>query len=164
MSDTIIDGQDRAVRFVDLEDEIGMLTSRLQPGERIKLGRRLATALRKANAKRIRQNVDPDGAAFAPRKTSVRERLKKDRKKGLMFRKAAGAAYLKQNVQQDGFNVGFAGNVGRIMRVHDEGLVDAVSHEPGAKRVKYAMRRVLGIATADREEQIDTVIDHLARD
>jgi hypothetical protein len=62
---------------------------RLAPSERRKLTRRLAKALRDANARRIRDNVEPDGTPMQPRKSKRDRRGRLRKRKGRMFPKAA---------------------------------------------------------------------------
>jgi tRNA U34 5-methylaminomethyl-2-thiouridine-forming methyltransferase MnmC len=61
---------------------------RLAPARR-KLTRRLAKALRDANARRIRDNVEPDGTPMQPRKSKRDRRGRLRKRKGRMFPKAA---------------------------------------------------------------------------
>jgi hypothetical protein len=56
---------------------------------RRKLTRRLAKALRDANARRIRDNVEPDGTPMQPRKSKRDRRGRLRKRKGRMFPKAA---------------------------------------------------------------------------
>jgi hypothetical protein len=65
---------------------------RLAPSERRKLTRRLAKALRDANARRIRDNVEPDGTPMQPRKSKRDRRGRLRKRKGRMFPKTSLAA------------------------------------------------------------------------
>jgi phage virion morphogenesis protein len=132
------------------------LTDRLKPGERAKLGRRIATELQKANAARIAANVDPEGAAFVPRKKHRQLRgraksgLRARRKQGKMFLRARSTANLRAKANASEARVGFVGAMVRIMGVHQEGLEDHVTRDPSSPIAKYPMRRVLGFGPDDR--------------
>lgn len=55
--------------------------------------------------------------------------------------------------------ISFSGIVGSIARVHQYGLKDKPSRH--AREVRYARRELLGLTADEREELLDTVIDHL---
>lgn len=139
------------------------VASSLEPGPRKRLAGAIATDLRTANARRVRANVTPDGAAMTPRKPQptggLRGAAETSTKKGRMFRRAAAAAYLRKRATADTAEIGYFGPMGRIMNVHHRGLRDRVSTEPGAPEVAYPARPVLGMTTEDRERVLDKVAD-----
>jgi len=133
----------------DLHHEIeawaSNLIARLGATERRKLARKIGTELRRANAKRIRANVGPDGMSWPPRKPEKRRRKKHKQK---MYTGMAKAHNLKVRTQPDGVFIGFLGRVARIARVAQYGLYDEPI--PGI-RVKYDQRPLLGFNRADRD-------------
>ena len=139
--------------------ELARLESAISPGQRRVLSRQIATALRVANARRIRANVDPDGEAMPPRKP---QEDPGDRgKRGRMFRRVAGTGYLRRMATPLEARVGFVGRTARVMRVHQFGLRDRVSKQRGAAEIAYPERRVLGLSAEDRLRILDQVAAHL---
>ncbi len=159
--------------FAPLNTAIDDLTARLQPGERRKLAGKLGTRLRTANAKRIKANVTPDGAAMAPRRsqpapkagkprsTSLRPTSLRAEKAALMFRSAGKPQFLRRQASPDGIEVGFVGAMARIMRVHHFGLRDTITRNPESRAVTYDARPVIGLPPDDRLDILTSVTDHL---
>lgn len=150
-----------------LEEYLAGFVARLDPGQRKKLGLRIATLLQRARAKSIGANVDPDGHAFEPRKPRAATKGKAAQRKAKikyrkMFLKARTSRFLRKEASTSEARIGFAGNVARVMKVHQEGLEDAVSREAGAPVVRYPVRRLLGLNDADREAIRDLVLEQLA--
>ena len=155
--------------FSALTARLDELASRIEPGKRKALAGAIATDLRRAQAKRIRSNVQPDGEAMTPRKPQLRSPRLRDAepaaaagKRGRMFQRAVAPRYLRKGSSPDHAQVGFAGAMARIMRPHHYGLEDSVSRAPGAPRVRYPARVVLGFEPADRERILDQVMGALA--
>ncbi len=149
---------------------VAEITHHLSAGEMRALSRRVGTILRAANAKREKANKTPEGGAMAPRKAARERRVKAELSAGkgavrkkLMFQKIPGQRFLKTIPRSDGVDVGFVGAIGRIARVHQYGLRDKVSREPGAKMAQYAERPLLGDTEVDREAVLELVYDHLSR-
>lgn len=153
------------------ETWIGELVHRLGPAERRKLARAVATDLRRDQAERIAAQQNPDGSAFAPRKKpggairarkgQVRRRAEA-RKAGPMFRKLRRANILRAEATPAEASVGFRGAAtSRIARVHQEGLRDQVSRDPGAPVIKYPARVLLGFTAAYPGRLLDLVLAHL---
>lgn len=155
-----------AAEFDELDAFVADFASRLEPGERKKVGMRIANELRKANAERQRDQVDAEGKAFVPRKKQRRKRDKvsalkrrvKDRK---MFRRAGGAGYLRKQATTAEARVGYVGAMARIMGVHQEGRVDNVTRDPRSPVAKYPARRVLGISDGDRAQILELLVEQL---
>ena len=147
-----------------LEELIANLTEQLAPAQRRKLARRVGTELRKRNAQRIRDQIDPDGKPFEPRKLrqlqgkGVRKAASRRRK---MFLRAAGTKHLKVKVGADQVEIGFLGSAGRIMAVHHYGLRGRVSPEAGAPEASYPERRVLGLPQNDVDAVLKLILDQL---
>ena len=166
--------------FGPLEGWLDELASRIAPGERKRLAGLVATDLRAAQARRIRANVQPpDDAPMAPRKLQadgkrgksylrskrLRDETTRQRtsvKSERMFRRATAPRYLRKESSTGEAAVGFVGAMARIMRVHQYGLEDGVSRAPGAPRVRYPARVVLGFEPADRERVLEQVMGALA--
>jgi phage virion morphogenesis protein len=144
-----------------LEQWIGNLVANLDPPQRKKLAMQIATELRRANAQRLKANVDPDGEKFAPRKAS-RDKLR-DRvgKRGRMFQRAATPRFLLKKATPEQASVGFASAAARIMAVHHFGLRDRVSREADAPEASYPARRVLGLPERDRGRIMDLILARL---
>jgi len=156
-----------------LERTFAALVADIAPDRRRRLTRALAAELRRAQAQRIAAQVDPDGVPFEPRKSrgphrrgvagkAAGRRLTNGAGKA-MFRKLRGARYLKARSDPGTIEVGFfAGRAGRIARVHQEGLRDKVDRERSSVEATYPVRRLLGLAGADRERLLDRLLAMLA--
>jgi phage virion morphogenesis protein len=150
-------------------DELNQLTAwaegllgQLSDGQRKQLAGQIAKELRGVNQKRIAAQVAPDGTPFAPRKTSIRDRIKKRGvRKGKMFQKLRLAKYLKANASATSAVVEFAGTAARIAAVHHHGLRDRVSRD--GHMATYAARPLLGITDADANTIKDLMLAHLSR-
>lgn len=121
-----------------------MLT-KLQPNARKQLTGKIATALRRSQAKRIAQQQNPDGTAYAPRR-KFRDDKNRIRKSD-MFKKIRTYRYLRKENSEDYASVGYVGRLARIARVHQYGLRD----RPSSKQlsVRYEKRELLGFSDAD---------------
>ncbi|GHD59865.1 phage virion morphogenesis protein [Jeongeupia chitinilytica] len=106
-----------------IEDWASGLLARLSPVERRKLMRQIATALRQSQAKRIAEQKDPDGVAYAPRSSKRGLRGKKGRIRRSMFAKLRTARHLKAESTTDEASIGFSGRDARIAGQHQEGSV-----------------------------------------
>ncbi|MDB5725002.1 MAG: hypothetical protein JWQ16_1756 [Novosphingobium sp.] len=153
-----------AADLQELNAWIADLTSRMDAGARRKLATRIAVDLRKSSADRLKANVGADGEKFEPRKRSRDSfgKAKPGSKINRMFQRAAAPRYLRRSANADAAQVGFTGALVRIMTVHQYGLRDRVSREPGAPEVTYPKRQVLGIADADREHIMELVLAQLS--
>jgi len=143
-----------------LEDWAIPLLTRLEPGERRKLARTVATELRRSQRTRIRRQLNPDGTSYVPRRR-IRSKAGAIRR-GAMFQKITRAKYLKTKTSTDSAEVGFVGRVARIARVHQYGERDRVDRD--GPEVRYPERRLLGFTHADRELIRDLLLDHLNGD
>jgi phage virion morphogenesis protein len=153
----------------ELEAFLADFASRLEPGQRKKMGVRIAAHLQRARAKTIGANVDPDGQPFEPRKTPRPQRgrdkvarKKRSIKNRKMFLRARTGKFLRKQATANEARVGFAGAMARIMTVHQEGLEDHVTRDPSSPVVQYPMRRVLGMNEADRDAILDVVLASLS--
>lgn len=145
--------------IAELERYFSTYLNRLAPAKRRRVARKVGEALRRENAKRIAANVEPDGAAMAPRKprkrlTEGKGRIKRARK---MFPKIKLARSMKIKAGADQVSVGFEGPVGHTATAHQLGLTDFVGRAPNGRviRTMYPKRRLLGFGPDD----IDAIMD-----
>lgn len=121
-----------------LQDWASGLLAKLQPVERRKLTRQIAAQLRKSQAKRIAQQLNPDGTAYAPRASRMGQ--KKGRIRRSMFAKLRLVRHLKAESDADEARVGFNGRDAVIARQHQEG-----------GNSKLPVRHLLGFTQAERD-------------
>ena len=147
--------------FADIEALAGALLRRVDAGERSKILRVMARALRSSQAARIARQQDPDGQPFAARKAQPAGRLRRGGtiKRKAMFRKLRNTSNLKAGSTDTEAWAGFSGRAARIARVHQEGLDDAPAK--GGKPVRYARRVLLGDTEADRQVLLDILFAHV---
>lgn len=162
------------LEFAPLIDELDGIAARIASGERKRLGRAIAKDLRRANAVRIRRNVEPDGEEMAPRKRRKSGRLRSKRlrdgprspkktvRQPRMFARASQPRFLRTESTVGDAQVGFVGAMARIMRVHQYGLRDTVTRDPQSPAITYPARVVLGMDHADRIRILDTVAAQVA--
>jgi phage virion morphogenesis protein len=143
-----------------LEDWAGALLTRLQPAERRRLTRAVATALRRNQQQRIAAQRNPDGSAYEPRKPQKDLRGKTGRVRRKMFTKLRTAKYLRTQADADSAGVAFVGRVGRLAGVHQRGETDEVMK--GGPKVRYPARQLLGFTEQDTEMIRDALLSHLA--
>ena len=134
-----------------IEPWLDGIMARLEPGERLKVARRIGQMLRRRNAERIRTNVQPDGSPMEPRKITRDKRGRIRGRKGKMFPKTGMAKNMQVRADADQVEVSFKPTVAGAAKVHHYGLVDRVSRNASAPRVRYPIRRLLGINDEDRE-------------
>lgn len=143
-----------------LEDWAGVLLSKLQPAARNKLARVLAQQLRRSQQQRVKQQRNPDGSAYAPRKErALRGKTGRIKRQAKLFQKLPRASYLKAKGDGQSITVGFTGRVARIARVHQYGLKDRA--EANAPDVRYKQRELLGLTEAELELIRDGLLAHL---
>lgn len=145
--------------FKEIEGWLDALIAQLEPAQRRKLLRDVATKIRQQQQQNIRMQKNPDGSAYEPRRVSGR--AKKGRVRRQMFTKLRTVRYMKTRVTASTAEVGFDARAQRIARVHHYGLRDRV--RPGGPQVTYARRELLGITDASEELISDLIIAHLAR-
>lgn len=141
------------------------LLSRLEPAQRRALSRELARRLRASQSARIAAQLNPDGSAFAPRKTQARAKRGAVRRK--MFSRLRTAKWMKIEATPNSAAVTFAAAVQRMAAVHQYGLRDRVnrrrSQYGGAgPEVTYPERQLLGFTALDVDMVERLVLAHLA--
>lgn len=132
------------------------LLAKLSSGERASLARTIARDLRRSQQQRIKDQQNPDGSDFAPRKFQQQQGRIKRR---AMFAKLRTTKYLKQRANANDITVGFYSRIARIARVHQEGLRDRV--RKGGPEVTYEQRQLLGFSDADKNMIMDALLAHL---
>ena len=129
--------------FAPLLAELERMTSALDAGQRRRLAMRMGRELRRSQSKRIAAQQNPDGSPFQPRKPRERHGGGAIRR-GAMFRKLRQQRWFRIRAMVDGLELGFTPAAARIARVHQLGLVDRVSKEPGSPEVRYPVRQLIG--------------------
>ena len=142
-----------------LEAWAGTLLAKLNAPARRTLAVNIARELRRSQQQRIASQHDAEGSPFVPRKPRLRDRRGAIRRSAAMFTKLRTARWLRMGRTPDAAEVGFAGRVARIARVHQEGLRDRAT--PDAPEVRYPQRAPLGFTSADREQIRDQLLRHL---
>jgi phage virion morphogenesis protein len=142
-----------------LTDWCDGLLAQLEPAQRRKLLRAVATELRKSNMQRIKAQVQPDGTAFEARKQSKNLRGQKRGRVKAMFAKLRTASNFKVEATADRAALGFTGRAGRIARVHHYGLRDRV--RAGGPEYKYPKRELLGVSPSNQQQLAGTILGHL---
>ncbi|WP_443478058.1 phage virion morphogenesis protein [Novosphingobium aerophilum] len=147
--------------FAQLEAFLVRELEKLSPARRRRIARKIGMELRKSNAKRIADNIQPDGSAMQPRKKRDLKAGKDGIKKGRMFRKLRLARSFKINATRGGVSVGFEGIVAHTARAHQYGLTDFVGRTENGKtvRTKYPERVLLGFTPEDLDHIAEIVFD-----
>lgn len=139
-----------------LEAWAAPLLERIGPAARRQLARRMGQELRRSQQKRIAEQRNPDGSAYAPRRAQAAAgRIKR----GAMFRKIRQGKHLRVQATADEVAVGFFGRVARIARVHQEGLADQVSE--GGAWARYERRELLGFTAAEIARLHELLLEHV---
>jgi phage virion morphogenesis protein len=143
-----------------LEEWAAPLLARLEPQQRRVLAHSIGTELRRSQQQRIRDQKNPDGSAFAPRKIQQNAQSQTGRiRRRAMFMKIRQNKYLKTRTTAGSVSVGFFGRVSRIARVHQHGLRDRAS--VGGPEIRYEQRELLGFSQADMDMITDKLTHHL---
>lgn len=141
---------------------LGGFMSKLEPGERRQLAKRIGKTLRDANAQRIRDNVQPDGSPMGPRKPKRDKRGRLRKRKGRMFPKTGLARNLRAFARDDEIEIAFKPLVAGTAAVHHFGLVAPVDPKnKNSIETRYPARRLLGFASADIEAIDEAVMKHM---
>jgi len=144
-----------------LESWAGALLAKLEPPARRTLAVAIARELRRSQQQRIASQHDAEGSPFAPRKLRLQEKAGAIRRRAQMFSKLRTARWLRVSGTADAAEVGFAGRVARIARIHQEGLRDRAA--PDAPQIRYLRRAMLGFTDSDQDIVRDKLLQHIAR-
>lgn len=135
--------------FSEFQTWLKNATAALDDSERIAVTRRIATTLKSRHARRIAQNIAPDGSRHTPRKAKVgrfREKKGRHRKKtGLMFKKTS--RLLKTVYTSHRAEIGYDGKIADIMAVHQYGQTIRPSQK--ARPTTYPVRQTVGFSPED---------------
>ncbi|WP_158520500.1 phage virion morphogenesis protein [Wohlfahrtiimonas sp. G9077] len=132
------------------------LIKALSPVERKQLAKSLGMVVRRSAGQRIKKNIDPDGAAFVPRKPQ-----KYSMKKGKMFKRLSQLRRLKITATDQGVNVRYKNALdGYIAGVHHFGESSIVNRKKRLK-YKYPVRELFGITNDDQKALESAVKQHL---
>jgi len=147
-----------------IEPWIAGYLAKLEPGERVRVARKIGANLRKSNAARIGQNIEPDGAPMEPRKPKKERKGRLRKRRGKMFPRTRLIRNMRVRPDQDGVTVDFRQPVAGTAAVHHFGLVDKVDRRiPNSISVRYPRRRLLGFSPEDRELIMDTVVEWIGK-
>lgn len=136
----------------------GLLHS-IEPAARRQLARVIATRLRASQARRIADQLNPDGTPYAPRRPRLRRKKGFIRRK--MFSKLRTARWMKIEATPEAAVVTFASQVQHMAQVHQRGLRDRVDRK-GGPEVTYPQRELLGLTDLEIAEIEDAVLAQLA--
>lgn len=128
--------------IVGLNHWLDQIALRLEPGQRRELMRRLAQGLRVRHRDRIKQQRDPDGYRFIPRKRNQIGRIKRQ---GALFQNIG--KQLKTEYSSDHAAVGFGGRTAFVAKVHQEG--ENIKPSKYAKTTQYPIRKLVGFSKDD---------------
>ena len=130
--------------YSGLNHWLDQIALRLEPGQRRELMRRLAQGLRVRQRDRIKQQRDPDGNRFIPRK---RNQIGSKKRQGALFQKIGRD--IKTEYSADHAAVGFGGRTAQIAEVHQEGKTIKPSRY--AKATQYPIRALVGFSKDDEK-------------
>lgn len=133
------------------------LIESLEPAERSKLAKKIGRDLRISQRQRITTQQNPDGSAYIPRRTRLREQKGKIKRK--MFTRIKSNSYLKVLSNSDSIAVGFIGRVSRIANIHQNGLRDRASRS--ASNTVYPKRELLGFTNNEIKLVEESFLKHL---
>ncbi len=132
--------------FAKLPAYTNDILQKMSPGERAKLSKNIGIDLRNSQKQRITSQKNSDGSSYIPRKKRLRERMK-GKVRNKMFNKIKSLTYLKVMTDANAINIGFAGRIARIARVHQYGLRDRP--EKKSSTIQYPKRELLGLTEQD---------------
>ena len=141
--------------FAALNRWFDQFLQHLEPSQRRELMRRLAQGLRVRFKDRIKQQKEPNGNRFTPRK---RDQIGNIKHKGTMFNKIGQR--LKTEYSAEKASIGFGGRSAYIAKVHQEGRT--IRPTDRAKPTKYPIRELVGFSQAD-QKWIETELERFFR-
>lgn len=144
------------MNFSALSHWLDGLAVALSPAEMRMLMRIITQGLRTRMRDRIKQQQNPDGTKFIPRK---RDQIGNIRRSGAMFQRIN--AYIKTDYSKDHAAVGFAYGTGQIARIHQFGLTRRPSAK--SKPVAYPKRELAGFSEDDVSWIQKTILDFMSK-
>ncbi|MCK3655806.1 phage tail protein [Pasteurellaceae bacterium Macca] len=146
-----------------LEHRLSALIANLSAPQRKQLNQALAQKLSESQRKRIKQQQNPDGSAYAPRKVQQSKQKRQGKiRRNAMFRKLGTARFLKRKATDRSAELGYQGGNATIARVHQFGLTSRVQKDKDYK-VQYEQRELLGLSESDLQLVEDLVVEWLAK-
>lgn len=142
--------------YSGLNHWLDQIALRLEPTQRRELMRRLAQGLRVRQRDRIKQQRDPDGHRFIPRKRNQIGRIKRQ---GALFQNIG--KQLKTEYSSDHAAVGFGGRTAFVARVHQEG--ENIKPSKYAKATQYPIRKLVGFCKDDEKWVTSTINNYLIK-
>lgn len=136
--------------YAGLEHWLDQIALRLEPTQRRELMRRLAQGFRVRQRDRIKQQQDPDGHRFIPRK---RNQIGNKKRQGALFQNIG--KQIKTEYSANHAAVGFGGRTAVVAEVHQEGKT--VRPSKNAKSTTYPIRQLVGFSKDD-ENWIECMI------
>jgi len=127
-----------------LQVALDALLANISPQARRTLTRNIGRQLRQSQLQRIRNQRNPDGSSYTPRKPQTF-----GGRQGRLFKKLATTRFLKLKTTDTDLTLTFTGNADRIARVSQFGLRDQVNRR--GLRVQYAQRQLLGLTVQDEQ-------------
>lgn len=130
--------------YAGLDHWLDQIALRLEPTQRRELMRRLAQGLRVHQRDRIKQQRDPDGNRFIPRK---RNQIGNKKRQGALFQNIG--KQIKTEYSADHAAVGFGGRTATVAEVHQQGKTIEPSRY--AKATNYPIRALVGFSQDDKD-------------
>lgn len=130
--------------YAGLDHWLDQIALRLEPTQRRELMRHLAQGLRVRTRDRIKQQRDPDGHRFIPRK---RNQIGNKKRQGALFQNIG--KQIKTEYSANHAAVGFGGRTAIVAEVHQQGKTIKPSHY--AKPTNYSIRELVGFSKDDEK-------------
>ena len=130
--------------YAGLDHWLDQIALRLEPTKRRELMRRLAQGLRVRTRDRIKQQRDPDGHRFIPRK---RNQIGNKKRQGALFQNIG--KQIKTEYSADHAAVGFGGRTAIVAEVHQQGKTIKPSRY--AKANNYPTRALVNFSQDDEK-------------
>lgn len=138
-----------------LGEWLSPLLAKLSSQQRQALMRELSQFMRQQNQARIKNQTEPDGSRFAPRKQQLRKTG--TIKRGAMFSRLRLNRLMRIEATANGAAVFWPGRTGRIAEAHHYGQNETIKQ----LRYSYPARQLLGLTPAEQDELLDKVLAHL---
>ena len=141
--------------YAGLDHWLDQISLRLEPAQRRELMRRLAQGLRVRYRDRIKQQRDPDGHRFIPRK---RNQIGNKKRQGALFQNIG--KQLKTEYSADHAAIGFSRRTAIVAETHQQGKTIKPSRY--AKATNYPIRELVGFSQED-QKWIETELERFFR-
>lgn len=141
--------------YAGLEHWLDQIALRLEPTQRRELMRRLAQGFRARQRDRIKQQRDPDGHRFIPRK---RNQISNKKRQGALFQNIG--KQIKIEYSANHVAVGFGGRTAVVAEVHQQGKTIKPSRY--AKPTNYPIRGLVGFSKDDEQWIQDEILSFLS--